>query len=132
MGVRIPPSLLNMKTENEKPRPGDLVEVFLVKDSYKGIFLESPENEKGIVLLKISSGYNIGINRKNILDMKVLKRAEEKKEKTEIKKDREKPNIAMIVTGGTISSELDSRTGAVKWLTSPEKLFRFYPEIFEN
>jgi glutamyl-tRNA(Gln) amidotransferase subunit D len=38
----------------------------------------------------------------------------------------------MVMTGGTISSELDSRTGAVSWLTSPEKLFRFYPEVFEK
>lgn len=117
---------------NTRPLPGDLVEISLIKNSYRGIFLESPENEKGIVLLKLNSGYNIGLNKKNIVDIKILKRAEEKKEEIKIKKDREKPNIAMIITGGTISSSLDSKTGAVKWLTSPEKLFKFYPEIFEK
>lgn len=101
------------KTEAGKPRPGDSVEVFLVKNSYKGIFLESPENEKGMVLLKLDSGYNIGISKKHILDIKILKRAVDKKEEIELKRDRQKPNIAMIITGGTIASRLDTRTGAV-------------------
>ena len=119
-----------MKKTNANP--GDRVEVHLTKYIYEGILLESPEDEKGIVLLKLDSGYNIGLNKKDILEIKIIRRAPEKEEKLEIKKDREKPNIAMIMTGGTISSELDSKTGAVKWLTSPEKLFRFYPEIFER
>jgi glutamyl-tRNA(Gln) amidotransferase subunit D len=117
---------------NKKPQPGDLVEISLVKNSYEGIFLESPEDEKGIILLKLDSGYNIGLHKKDILDIKVLKKFEEKEKVVEIKNKKEKPNIAMIITGGTISSELDSKTGAVKWLTSPEKLFKFYPEIFEK
>jgi len=122
-----------MKTDT---KPGDFVEISLIKNSYRGIFLETPKDEKGIVLLKLGSGYNIGLNKKDIVDIKILKRAEEKREQVEekdkIRKNREKPNIAMIITGGTISSSLDSKTGAVKWLTSPEKLFKFYPEIFEK
>ena len=42
-----------------------------------------------------------------------------------------KPIIDLIMTGGTISSSLDVKTGAVKWLTSPGELFKFYPDIFE-
>ncbi|MGA2130589.1 MAG: Glu-tRNA(Gln) amidotransferase subunit GatD [Candidatus Pacearchaeota archaeon] len=113
-------------------KPGDFVEVDFVKNTYQGVFLEAPKDEKGIILLKLNSGYNIGLNKKDILDMRILKKVEEKESNIEIKKDKSKPNIAMIVTGGTISSELDSKTGAVKWLTSPEKLFKFYPEIFEK
>ncbi len=121
-----------MEKTKTNPQTGDLVEVSLVKNSYSGIFLKSPENEKGTILLKLDSGYNIGLNKKDILDIKILKKTKEKEEKIEIKKAKEKPNIAMIVTGGTISSELDSKTGAVKWLTTPGKLFKFYPEIFEK
>ncbi len=90
--------------------------------------LESPET--GIILLKLGTGYNIGFNRKDVLEIKVLKKASLKEGKVEIKKS-EKPNIAMIITGGTIASKYDSRTGAVKWLDSPENLFKFYPEMFE-
>jgi glutamyl-tRNA(Gln) amidotransferase subunit D len=116
---------------NEKPRPGDLVEVSLIKNSYRGIFLESPEDEHGIVLLKLDSGYNIGFNKKDIFEIKVLKRAEERKEITEIRKDAKKPNIAIIMTGGTIANKYDPKTGGVAPLTSPEDLFKFYPELFE-
>jgi len=122
------------KKQQTKPQPGDLVEVFLVKNSYKGIFLESPESEKGIVLLKLESGYNIGISRKNILDIKILKRWKEKKESEEeqgsVRKERDKPNVAIIMTGGTIANRYDPKTGAVSPLSTAEELFRFYPELF--
>ncbi|MCX6749343.1 MAG: Glu-tRNA(Gln) amidotransferase subunit GatD [Candidatus Pacearchaeota archaeon] len=119
-----------MKIEN-KPEPGDLVEIFLIKNSYKGIFLESPESEKGIFLLKLDSGYNIGLNKKDIFEIKVLKKSSEKKEKIEVKKDKEKPNIAMIITGGTIAARLNPKKGGVDWLDTPESLFKFYPELFK-
>ncbi|GAI40609.1 unnamed protein product, partial [marine sediment metagenome] len=56
----------------------------------------------------------------------------EKEAKVEIKKDREKPNIAMIITGGTIAARLNPRRGGVDWLTSPEDLFKYYPKLFEK
>ncbi|MBU3907294.1 MAG: Glu-tRNA(Gln) amidotransferase subunit GatD [Nanoarchaeota archaeon] len=112
---------------------GDYVKVKLVKEEYLGILLEAPKDEKGIILLKLDSGYNIGLDRKKILNIKVLRKAkEEKEEKISIKKQADKPNVAMILTGGTISSTLDVKTGAVKWLTSPEKLFQFYPDLFKH
>ena len=113
-------------------KPGDHVEISLMKKDYQGILLESPDDEKGIVLLKLDSGYNIGFKKKDILEIKVLKKSEEKKEEVEIKKDREKPNIAMIITGGTIAARLNPRRGGVDWLTSPENLFKYYPELFEK
>ena len=59
--------------------PGDLVEVHLTKTIYEGVLLESPET--GIVLLKLGTGYNIGFNKKDVLEIKVLKRfMEDKKE----------------------------------------------------
>ena len=120
-----------MKPTNAQP--GDLIEVSLVKNSYQGIFLESPKDEHGIILLKLESGYNIGINKKDILDINILRKfAAKTSEERKVKIEQEKPNIAIVMTGGTISSELDSRTGGVSWLTSPEKLFKFYPEVFEK
>ena len=50
----------------------------------------------------------------------------------EIKKSREKPNIAMIITGGTIASKYDAKTGGVTNLINAQELFRFYPEMFEK
>jgi glutamyl-tRNA(Gln) amidotransferase subunit D len=119
-----------MKQTNAKP--GDYVELHLTRLIYEGVLLESPETEKGIVLLKLDSGYNIGFNKKDILEIKVVKEAEKKEDKIEIRKNKDKPNIAMIITGGTIAARLNPRKGGVDWLTSPEELFKFYPEIFDK
>jgi len=119
-----------MKTTNAKP--GDLVAVHLTKIIYEGVLLESPESEKEIVLLKLDSGYNIGFNRKDVLEIKVLRKLKLSEEKTEIKSGEGKPKIAMIITGGTIAARLNPRKGGVDWLDTPESLFKFYPEIFEK
>ena len=111
---------------------GDLVEVHLSRIIYEGILLESPDSEKGIILLKLENGYNIGFNKKEILNIVRLKEGNLKEDKLEIKRDSEKLNIAMIITGGTIASRYDFRTGGVHPLTNSETLFKFYPELFEK
>ncbi len=119
--------------EKTKAVPGDYVEIHLTKLIYEGILLEVPETEKGVVLLKLDSGYNIGFNRKDILKIVVLRKAkEERLEGFEVKQDNEKKNIAIVITGGTIAARLNPKKGGVDWLTSPEDLFKFYPELFEK
>ncbi|MEK6898258.1 MAG: Glu-tRNA(Gln) amidotransferase subunit GatD [Nanoarchaeota archaeon] len=116
-----------------KVQPGDYVEISFIKKDYRGVLLENPEDEKGIILLKLDSGYNIGFNKKDIFDIKVLRKfRDEKGEKIDIKKDKEKPNVALIITGGTIAARLNPRKGGVDWLTSPEDFLKYYPEIFEK
>ena len=110
--------------------PGDLVEVHLSKIIYEGVLLESSDSK--VFLLKLGSGYNIGFNKKDVLEIKVLKKGKEVKDDFEIKEDKGKPNVGVIITGGTIASRYDSRTGGVHPLDTPESLFKFYPEIFEK
>jgi len=113
--------------------PGDYVEIHLTKLIYEGILLESPETEKGVVLLKLDSGYNIGFNKKDILKIVLMKKAKEKSsEHVEIKKNSEKSNVALVITGGTIASILDQKTGGVHALQKPEDFFKFYPELFNK
>jgi len=112
--------------------PGDYVEVHMTRKIYEGFLLESPSEEKGIVLLKLNSGYNIGLIKKDVLEIKVKKRGVEGKEELDIKKDPSKPNIGMVITGGTIAAKLNPRKGGVDWLDTPESLFKIYPEIFEK
>ncbi|HLC86838.1 MAG TPA: Glu-tRNA(Gln) amidotransferase subunit GatD [Candidatus Nanoarchaeia archaeon] len=116
----------------DKPNAGDYIEVHLSKIIYEGVLLESPKTEKDILLLKLDSGYNIGFNKKDIIEIKIIRKFAEKKENLEIKKDSKKPNIAIIITGGTIASKLDPKTGGVKWITEPNEFFNFYPELFEK
>jgi len=109
---------------------GDYVKIRLAKDEIDGRVLESSDN--GVVLLKLESGYNIGINKDNILGSKIVRRFKEEKVEYEIPKMKEGlKNTGMVVTGGTIASKFDSKTGGVKHLVKIEEFARFYPEIFE-
>jgi len=110
---------------------GDFVEVHLDKVIYEGILMQSPESEKDLILLKLGTGYNIGFNKKDVLKIVLKRRLKKEEEKFEIPNVQDKPNIAMIITGGTIASQYDSITGAVKPLDNVQNLFKFYPEIFE-
>ncbi len=118
--------------EKTTAQPGDYVQVHLTREIYEGVFLDTPETEKGMILLKLDTGYNIGFNKKDVLKIRVLRKFRETKTETEIKKDREKPNIAMIITGGTIAAKLNPKKGGVDWLDTPESLFKFYPELFNK
>lgn len=116
---------------DKKADIGDYVEIHLSKIIYEGTLLEVPEDEKGIVLLKLDSGYNVGFNKKDILKIKFLRKIKPEEKNIEMKKSPEKPNIGVIVTGGTIASRYDAKTGGVKPLTKPEEFFKYYPELFE-
>lgn len=119
-----------MTEKGKDTKVGDLIRIKTAQEETEGILLES--HEAGIVLVKLSSGYNIGVDRSNILDIKVVKKAEKKEEKeSKFEISHKKPIIDLIMTGGTISSSLDVKTGGVKWLTSPGELFKYYPDIFE-
>jgi len=117
--------------EKMNAKPGDRVKVHLPKTTYEGIFLESP-GEEGIVLLKLETGYNIGFRKKEIIKVEVVKKFKEKEgEEPGLSFSREKPKIGMIITGGTIASRLNPKTGGADPLTKPEDLFKIYPKIFD-
>lgn len=114
-----------MKTKNFKT--GDKVELKTKEKTWRGTILQSHDPE--IVLLKLESGYNIGIKESKILNAKTLEKYSEKtKTKKQTKENKELPNIAMIITGGTISSRLDPKTGGVI-STDEEELLNIAPEI---
>lgn len=109
-------------------KPGTKVELHTKKGDFVCRILESPVQD--VILVKLDSGYNIGIREEEILDVKVLKESlvEVKNQKIAVEKNN-LPNIALVATGGTISSRLDYKTGGVKWLTNPDELLKFYPEL---
>lgn len=113
-----------------KAESGDLVEVQLKpKGKERGRLLES--HEPGILLLKLDSGYNIGIKKEKIKKIVVKEKEQKKQEQKKVRKSKGKPRIDIIMTGGTIASSLDVKTGGVKFLTTPETFFQFYPDIFD-
>jgi glutamyl-tRNA(Gln) amidotransferase subunit D len=118
-----------MKKPFKKPEPGDEIEAIVNNRTEKGILLESPD--EGILLLKIENGYNIGLKREDISEIKVLKTKKKEEKKEELKLSGKKPIIDFYLTGGTISSKLDPETGGVKWLIDSKELFSMYPQIFD-
>lgn len=90
---------------------GSKVKIKKKDEEYEGVLLES--HDQSTILIKTKNGYNIGFDKKEV-DIKVLERPVKKTEKEkEIEQDKKLPEIAVIVTGGTIASKVDYETGAV-------------------
>ena len=116
------------KNEEKNPEIGDKVKIITPDEEIEGTLIAS--SEPSLVIIKLKSGYNIGIKKENIINMKLIEETETKEEKLKIEEKKNLPYIDIIVTGGTISSKVDYKTGGVSWITKPEELFKFYPEIF--
>jgi len=109
---------------------GDKVEVKTKTQTYTGIVMPSPAAEKDLLIIKLSTGYNLPIRLTK--DVNVKKIGEEKIEglpeyKPPINKNL--PSISIITTGGTITSRVDYKTGAVAPLKSAEELLLTIPEL---
>ena len=61
-----------MTEKGKDAKPGDLIKIKTAKEDINGILIES--YEPGVVLIKLESGYNIGVDRSNILDIKIIKK----------------------------------------------------------
>lgn len=110
---------------------GDLVEIKTKNDVLKGILMPRPELfDKNFLILKLNSGYNVGIKKE---DIKRIRRIQSLSAKTiqlpPLKRDPKKPTISILHTGGTVASKVDYRTGAVVSRFSPEELVEMFPEI---
>src|SRR3989344_4306888 len=107
---------------------GDIIEVATADANHSGKVM--PNSTKEVLFLKLSSGYNIGIESSKIKSLKVKGKAETKKE-TPLKIEQKKglPRIAILHTGGTLASKVDYETGAVISRFKPEELLELFPEI---
>ncbi|MFO7851129.1 MAG: Glu-tRNA(Gln) amidotransferase subunit GatD [Bacteroidota bacterium] len=99
---------------------------------FRGTILPRAENDDDMhLVLKIDTGYNIGINISTITSMKETgyKKANYKIPEKEFPYSDDKPNVKLFGTGGTIASRLDYRTGAVIPAFSPGELYGAVPEL---
>lgn len=99
---------------------------------FEGTILPRSESDDDRhIVLKIATGYNIGVNIDTIKDMQELgyKKANYQIPEKEFPYSDDKPNIKLFGTGGTIASRLDYRTGAVIPAFSPGELYGAVPEL---
>ena len=110
-------------------KPGDHVRITTKDSEFVGVLM--PNEETDALILKLESGYNIGIEKKKIKKSVILESAKPKtvKEKKDLKKDTRKPTIAVLHTGGTIASKVDYESGAVIAKFSADDLVNMVPEL---
>ena len=114
-----------------KPENGDNVKVHTAEAVYEGILMPRPEIfEGGFVVVKLGSGYNIGIDQKKIKKIEVVKKYEKKKEeKPDIRHKKGLPLVSILSFGGTISSKVDYRTGGAYADYTAEDFVAMMPEL---
>lgn len=112
-------------------KAGDKLKIRLKDREIEGVLM--PRSELLLddhVVVKLESGYNIGIEKERIIGTEILVKAKEAKETPEsYKADPKLPNISILHTGGTIASRVDYRTGGVVSRFSPSELLEMFPEL---
>jgi glutamyl-tRNA(Gln) amidotransferase subunit D len=99
---------------------------------YTGLILPRSETADPFhIVLKLRSGYNIGLAAESITDIIINghKESHYKIPEKEFPYDPKKPRVKLLGTGGTIASRLDYRTGAVIPAFSPGELYGSVPEL---
>lgn len=107
-------------------------EVKTTRGQFKGTVLPRSENDDDKhIVMKIITGYNVGIDVGTILEMKETgyKKANYKIPEKEFPFTEGLPKVKLFGTGGTIASRLDYRTGAVIPAFSPGELYGAVPEL---
>ncbi|MCD7782092.1 MAG: Glu-tRNA(Gln) amidotransferase subunit GatD [Methanosphaera sp.] len=113
---------------------GDTVKITKPGIEHTGMLLEKPDySNKNTIILKLDSGYNIGID---IKDAKIEKIAEGSKPKIELdpvdkQLSDDKDNLSILSTGGTVASVIDYKTGAVHPAFTADDLLRATPELVD-
>src|SRR3989339_94096 len=108
------------------------VKVDTTRGVFEGTILPRAENTDDMhLVMKFFTGYNIGVDVGTITNIEELgyKKANYKIPEKEFPYSKEKPNVKLLGTGGTIASRLDYRTGAVIPAFSPGELYGAVPEL---
>jgi len=108
------------------------VEIDTSDGDFDGLILPRSEAaDQYHIVLKLKTGYNIGLAAKKIKDIKIIgrKEAHYKIPEKEFPYSPKKPRVKLFGTGGTIASRLDYRTGAVIPAFSPGELYGSVPEL---
>ena len=114
-----------------KLKEGDMVEAAVGGSILQGTIV--PSQDKGVLTLKLKSGYNTGISLER--EIKIRKIGEGKTvgkaKPASFAKKPGLPTISILQIGGTIAARVDYRTGAVFTTYTPEDLVTLVPELAE-
>ncbi len=119
----------------EEIKPLTRIKIKTSEETYEGEKIPS-EDEK-VVILKLDSGYNIGLKKNNIQSVEIISKDSQTQQDDLAKKNKELkssfnknlPTIKLLHTGGTIASKVDYKSGGVVASFDPEELLDLFPEI---
>lgn len=99
--------------------------------SFEGTLMPHHEfSAPDVLILKVKSGYNVGISISGSTRIEVLGQpAERTRKDAPVEFHKGLPKIVLIGTGGTIASYVDYRTGAVHPALSTSDMVNAVPEI---
>ncbi|MCX8206114.1 MAG: hypothetical protein N3H30_02695, partial [Candidatus Micrarchaeota archaeon] len=106
---------------------GDVVEIDYEGRHYKGILLESPSSvPTDILVLKLPNGYNVGVKANDSIQL--CERAAPVRPTDKHKVESAGAQAVALMFGGTISSKVEYRTGAVFPSATPAEFAEAFPE----
>jgi len=117
---------------------GDSIEIETQKNKYKGIIMPRIESgDNNTIVIKLSNGYNIGIEYESIKEIKKIEDKNEIKQEInktskEGKKEKPEEQIVILGCGGTIASKIEYKTGAVHPAITTEELIQSFPQLKEK
>ncbi len=133
--------------KSKKIKIGDRITITRGKKKFQGMLLPKTElDDENSIVIKLDSGYNIGIKYQKGVRVKRSRTKEPKEIKKEaefefgkwhatlkkkMKFDPKKPTISILHTGGTLASRVDYRTGGVVSSFTPEDIVGMFPELVE-
>ena len=122
---------LAKKLEASGAEEGCMLSVTAGGKPYRGVLMPHHEfSAPDILILKVKSGYNIGIRMDESSKIQVESRpAAVKRDETLPEDKKGLKTIVLIGTGGTIASYVDYRTGAVHPALSTSDMINAVPEI---
>jgi len=111
---------------------GDMIRITEENEAYEGILIPRSEYGDGKhVVVKLKSGYNIGVRiTAGTRIEKIGKGTKPSFAPPPLPQPNEQlPKVAILSTGGTISSRVDYRTGAVRPALTASDLYSVVPEL---
>jgi glutamyl-tRNA(Gln) amidotransferase subunit D len=106
---------------------GDLVRVKSAEATYEGLLMPRPfSGDRGSLVLKLESGYNIGIKAESV---ELVRKAGPRPAPPEREEKPVRGRISILGCGGTIASRIEYRTGAVYPSITPAELRAAFPAL---
>ncbi|HSB56566.1 MAG TPA: Glu-tRNA(Gln) amidotransferase subunit GatD [Nitrosopumilaceae archaeon] len=118
--------------QNNNLQVGDIVRMTIDSD-YSGMIMPRYEySDDEHIVLKLKSGYNIGLEVDKIKKVEIESAKELKKEiMPQPQTNPNLPKLLLVSTGGTIASKVDYRTGGVTPALTASELNFSVPELSE-